>query len=117
MNNDEGLLRILNYGDHPVNSMYLVFHFTDEAHANKFKLLLEEQQLWFEYDVDTEGKHLRYLFAIKKADRKKALTCNYLVKGEFRNKIVPNNWLRWSLLLVTFLFLLAAIVGYFKTVG
>jgi hypothetical protein len=85
MNNEEGLLRILNYGEHPTNSLYLVFHFVDELHAVRFKDLITARGLWFEYDEDDSGEIKRYLFAIKKMDRKAALNCNYLVKGEFRS--------------------------------
>lgn len=114
MNNEEGLLRILNYGEHPTNSLYLVFHFVDELHAVRFKDLITARGLWFEYDEDDSGEIKRYLFAIKKMDRKAALNCNYLVKGEFRSRFIPNNWFRWTLLLITSVVLILAFIDFIK---
>ncbi|MFT6846130.1 MAG: hypothetical protein ACJAUV_002335 [Flavobacteriales bacterium] len=114
MNDNEGLLKLLNYGEHPTNSLYLIFHFVNELHASTFKGLLEARNVWFEHDVDDEGKVTRYFFAIKKADRKAAVMCNYLVKGTFRKKIISVAWLRWTLLIGTFLILTLAFMGYLR---
>ncbi len=111
MANEEGLIRILNYGEHPTNSLYLVFHFVDDEHANYFKQLLNEKNIWFEYALDDETDVVRHLFANKKTNRKEALRCNYLVKGKYRNKLIPNKLLRWTLLLTVAAIFVLLVLG------
>ena len=93
----------------------MVFHYTDEAHANYFDELLTKKGIWFERDKDEDGEVIRYLFAVKKADRKGAISCNFLVKGKFRQKFIPNKWMRFSLLLLVLILMCMVIIGIVKT--
>ncbi len=108
------MLNILNYSDHPTRIGYVVFRFHKKERSDHFNELLNAKNIPFEFSFEKE--HELYLFGVKKGDFKKASQANYLVSAKYRNKIIPNKYFRWGIILFGILMVLLAIIGaLFKT--
>jgi hypothetical protein len=104
---------ITNYSDHPTRIGYTVFKFRENQRAVYFEELLKKKNITFESSKEDDNL---YLFGVKKGDFKKAMNANYLVSAKFRNKIIPNVYFRWSVIIIAFLTIsLAIISAFFKT--
>ena len=98
---------ITNYSDHPTRIGYTIFKFRNKQRAEYFKQLLTESNIWFE----SSNEDNITFFGVKKGDFKKAMNANYLVSAKFRNKIIPNTYFRWGILIFSMIILLLAIIG------
>jgi hypothetical protein len=104
------MLNILNYSDHPTRVGYTVYRFFEIERANYFEELLKKDNISFESSIEENGNTI-YLFGIKKGDSKKAMNANYLVSAKFRNKIIPNIYFRWGIILFAIAMVSLAIIG------
>jgi len=104
------MLNILNYSNHPTRVGYTVYRFFEKERADYFEELLIKENVSFESSIEESGNTL-YLFGIKKGDAKKAMNANYLVSAKFRNKIIPNTYFRWGVILFAIAMISLAIVG------
>jgi hypothetical protein len=105
------MLNILNYSDHPTRIGYTVFRFHEKERSDYFEELLKKDAIRFEFSYEEENN--LFLFGVKKGDFKKASHANFLVSGKFRNKIIPNTYFRWGIIIFAALMLLLAIIGAF----
>jgi len=103
------MLNITNYFDHPTRIGYTVFKFHQKQRAEYFEELLTKENIWFESSI--ENDNTLYLFGIKKGDFKKVMNANYLVSAKFRNKIIPNVYFRWGIIVFVIAALILAIIG------
>ena len=106
------MLNILNYSDHPTRVGYTVYRFFEKERADYFEELLKKDNVSFESSIE-ESENTLFLFGIKKGDSKKAMNANYLVSAKFRNKIIPNIYFRWGIILFAITMITLAIVGAF----
>jgi hypothetical protein len=104
------MLNLTNYADHPTRIGYIVFRFFEKERADYFAILLKEENISFETSSE-ELENTIYLFGIRKRDNDKAMNANYLVSARFRNKIIPNTYFRWGLIVFFFVVLLLAALG------
>ena len=109
------MLNITNYNEHPTRKAYTIFHFFTIERANYFEELLNEQQIWYESDIDEKKSKTTYFYGVKNSDFKKVQQLNYLVSAKFRKPTIPHKGLRIIIYLVSALLLTLAIIGYFKT--
>lgn len=103
-----------NWRDHPTDNRYVVFFFKTKEESLFFKNLLEQNNLWFEWNIDEDEPTYKYYFALNKIDSKEAITLNHLTIGNFRSPFIANNALRYSMILGMVLILGIAIIGYLK---
>jgi len=106
------MLKILNYSDHPTRVGYTVYRFFKKERADYFEALLKKDNVPFESSIE-ENENTLYLFGIKKGDSKKAMNANYLVSAKYRNKIIPNAYFRWGLIMFIASVIILAIIGAF----
>lgn len=104
------MLNILNYKDHPTRIGYTVYRFFEKERADYFEELLKKDNIQFESSIEENGNTL-YLFGVKKGDSKKAMNANYLVSAKYRNKIIPNTYFRWGIILFALAMITLAIIG------
>ena len=104
------MLNILNYSDHPTRVGYTVYRFFEKERADYFEELLKKDNVSYESSIEESGNTL-YLFGVKKGDSKKAMNANYLVSAKFRNKIIPNIYFRWGIILFAIVMISLAIIG------
>jgi hypothetical protein len=104
------MLNLTNYSDHPTRIGYTVYRFFEKERADYFKALLTKENVYFEI-AEEEHKNIIYLFGVRKGDAKQAMNANYLVSAKFRNKIIPNIYFRWGILLFFFTVFIMAIIG------
>ncbi len=102
----------VNIKEHPSNRNKKVFYFKEEKQANYFQELLEEKQLKYERQVDSEGDQTIY-FGVLAGDFKQAKKMNYLTHGKFRKPFIPDPLFRYFLIIVTLFVLGLAILGAF----
>jgi len=107
-------LGFVNYVQHPEDSNYIVFRFSDPNRAADFQMELEIKKIWFERDTEMKRTVEIILFGIHKTDYKKAQDINFFVEGKHKKPIIPFKVLRYSVLFVGFGLLTLAIVGYCK---
>ncbi len=105
-----GMFGLVNYRRHPENPNYIVFGFNSEAEALVFETELNKYKTRFEKDV--EGNV--YLYAIAESSMDEANKANAAVTVAFKDPLVKNKILRYSLLLLIALLLVIGIVGYVK---
>lgn len=103
------MINITNYSDHPTRIGFTVFKFHEMQRANYFEELLKKDNVWYESSIGEEASI--HLFGVKKGDFKKAMNANYLVSAKFRNKIIPNIYLRWGIIILAITFIALAIIG------
>lgn len=103
------MINITNYSDHPTRIGFTVFKFREKQRAEYFEYLLKKDNIWFETSFEEE-KSIHF-FGIKKGDFEKATTANYLVSAKFRNKIIPNIYIRWGIIILASLSIILAIIG------
>ncbi len=104
------MLNLTNYSDHPTRIGYTVYHFFEKERANYFEELLKKDNIYYESSIE-EQENTLYLFGVKKGDAKKAMNANYLVSAKYRNKIIPNIYFRWGVIIFFISVLLLAIIG------
>lgn len=101
---------LVNYRRHPENPNYIVFGFNSEAEALVFEAELNRYKTRFEKDV--EGNV--YLYAIAESSMDEANKANAAVTIAFKDPLVKNKLLRYSLLILIGILLVIGIVGYVK---
>lgn len=101
---------LVNYRRHPENPNYIVFGFNSEAEALVFEAELNKYKTRFEKDV--EGNV--YLYAIAESSMDEANKANAAVTLAFKDPLVKNKILRYSLLIIIATLLVISIIGYVK---
>ncbi|MFN3916690.1 MAG: hypothetical protein ACK4K0_03010 [Flavobacteriales bacterium] len=114
MLDEEGLIKITNYRDHPENNIYKVFFFYRPDMATYFEALLIEHKISYQKDTEENGDKSYTLFAVRKNDLKLAMRLNYLTMGKYRKPFIGNTAFKVILLFFTLLVVAIALVGYFK---
>jgi hypothetical protein len=104
------MLNLTNYTDHPTRIGYTVYRFFEKERAVTFEELLTKENVYFETSIE-EDENSIYLFGVRKGDAKQAMNANYLVSAKYRNKIIPNTYFRWGVLLFFFGVLVLALIG------
>ncbi|PCI97450.1 MAG: hypothetical protein COB15_07750 [Flavobacteriales bacterium] len=104
------MFNITNYSDHPTRIGYTVYRFFEKERADYFEELLKKDGLYFESSIE-EHENTLYLYGVRKGDSKKTMNANYLVSAKFRNKIIPNIYLRWGVIIFFIAALAIAIIG------
>jgi len=106
------MLNITNYSDHPTRIGYTVYRFFEKERAEYFEELLKKENIYFESSIEETGNTL-YLFGVKKGDAKMAMNANFLASAKYRNKIIPNTYFRWGVILFAVIMIALAIIGAF----
>jgi hypothetical protein len=83
---EESLLRVYNYKEHPSRAGYVVFFFAQANTAEIFKQLLANENIVFEY-APAENIGDFHLFGLAKSDFKRAKKLNYHAIGKTRPKL------------------------------
>lgn len=109
----ERVFKITNYYDHPESPRHIVFHYFKKEQAGEFERLLKEGNIEFEKHVEEEGRTI-YLFGVHKKFEKEAVRMNFLAIGRNRQPFISDPLLRWLALIVFFLALALAIIGFYK---
>lgn len=108
-------MQFSNYNQHPTNSNYVVFTYSNKEMSDYFRELLAEKNISFEYEEDLKSNTIQYYIGVKTADEKIAVRLNFLAFGKFRKPFIQSK-IGKSILLIFFLSLLSiALVGYFKS--
>lgn len=105
-----GMFGLVNYRRHPENPNYIVFGFNSEAEAMLFETELNKYKTRFEKDV--EGNV--FLYAIAESSMDEANKANAAVTVAFKDPLVKNKILRYSLLILMALLIVIGVVGYVK---
>lgn len=101
------LLNLTNFDDHPTDPTWLVFRFGDHSMGSEFIQGLEQAGIRYEADRD-EGMTL---IGVKQRDRDAAIRVNYAVLGRHREPFISSPYVRWGLLGLVLLAILAALIG------
>lgn len=109
-----GKFGLVNYADHPTNKKYTVFNFNTEREATLFEEMLNKENLYFEKDADQHEDETLYLYAVETKHFEKAQKANFMVSAKVRKNIIPNAFLRYSLILFFFAVIALAVIGYVK---
>ncbi len=104
------MLSTINFQDHPTNRNMEVFFFKQAIHADYFENLLNENKLFYEKQIDTEGDKTIY-FGVKKTDFKEVKRLNYLTIGHFRKPFIPDAFFRYFVIIISVIILSLAIAG------
>lgn len=105
-----------NYKEHPVKTNYLVFKFTNPAMGLYFESLLEENNISFEKDDEGHGQNDLLLYGVKTTYREEAVRLNFLAYAKLRKPLIPNVYLRYTVLLFFGFLVFLAIFGYINMV-
>ena len=106
------MLNITNYSDNPTRIGYTVYRFFEKERADLFEELLKKDNIYFESSIE-EHKNTIYLYGVKKGDSKHTMKANYLVSAKYRNKIIPNIYFRWGVIVFFIGVLTLALIGAF----
>jgi len=115
MNEDVFDLPVLNFNNyevHPVQKNYMVFFFAKEDASRHFEILLAKNNIEFEKDV-TDNFRKKYLFGVKRRDFRKVTKLNDITNGLYRERTIANKITGNSILIITTVLILLAIIGYF----
>ena len=104
---------LTNYREHPTHKNYTVFFYDSREQAAYFESLLTTNNIWFESDSEG-GEDGKFFVAIKRHEESKVLRLNNIAIGKYRNKFIPNAFLRWFLILTSIVVLTLAIVGFLR---
>jgi hypothetical protein len=107
-------LGLVNFTRHPSNSRYVVFRFADEKRAVSFENELTTRKIWFEKGLEEKKQKKYVLFGIHQNDFNAVQKINFEVEAKHKKHIIPNVYFKWTLLILTFLFVSLAIFGYCK---
>ena len=108
-------MQFSNYNQHPTNSNYIVFTYSNREMSDYFKGLLTEKNIKFEYEEDLESNTIQYYIGVKKIDEKEAVRLNFLAFGKFRKPFIKSKIGKTALLIFFLSLLTVALVGYFKS--
>ncbi len=104
-----------NWREHPSDNRYTVFFFKTEQESNYFKKLLEEHNVWYEFNFDKSEPNYNYYFAVNKVNEKQVITYNHLAVGEYRKPFLQVPVLRYVLIISMFAILVLAVISYYKS--
>lgn len=93
----------------------MVYEYHKKTHADYFQQLLEDRNVEFERYLDTESEQQRILFGIEKRYQRESNKSNYLTHAKFRRPFIKSKFWGFLLVLVTFLIIALAVVGYIMT--
>ena len=104
-------MKLTNYYIHPNDNRYLVFEFAEKSYADHFENLLKNGDCWFERHQEDDV----VFFGVEKSKSKEVMNMNFRTYGHFRNPMITNGWYKYLLLIITFIFIIFALVGYYKS--
>lgn len=107
------MINLMNYYEHPGDNRYFVFEIRSVEKCITFEEYLEEFDVSFEKMVEEEGN--KTLYGIHRDNFSKALKANNLTEGKYRKPMIDVPVLRYALVIITFLVLVLALVGYIKS--
>jgi len=107
----DNIINITNSSDHPTRPGHTIFRFYEERRSLFFTELLNQENIWFEQDVDTNNDRTVYYFGIKNRDLKQTNRLNYLVNAKFRKPTISNNYVRWVIYGVTIISIILIVIG------
>ncbi len=105
-------LGLVNYVQHPENSKYIVFRFSDPERAKSFEGSLKENNIWFEKGEEEKRSKAYTLYGVHQNDYKKVQKINYAVEAKHKKPLIPGKVFRYSLLIFSGVVMLLAILGY-----
>ena len=108
-------MKVINYNDHPSNTLYKVFDFLREDMANHFEKSIEHKNIPYEKHVDDEEVPVKYLYGIHNDYFKEALQCNFLTYAKYRAPMISIPILKYALVGFVLLVILFAVFSYYKT--
>jgi hypothetical protein len=109
--NSEHWIDLTNYREHPTNTSYLVFKFKIKEQQQYFIELLQQQNIYCEFDSEETPNGTLYLVGAKKIHEKQLVKLNNLAIGKYRKPFVGNTFLKWTLVLFFFAVMVIAILG------
>jgi hypothetical protein len=104
-------LDLSNFRDHPTEKNFIVFFYTNQETALYFESLLILNNII--YDKDTDSNRMYY--AISRKQFKLCQELNNQALNKFRKPFIPQKSLRYFVLVLFFLFILVAVIGYLKS--
>lgn len=107
-----GAFGLVNYRRHPENHNIIVFGFNTEKEAEIFESELSKTKTWFEKDSEQTKDGIIFLYAVTESTLDEATRANGVVRRKFKDPLVKNKLLRFSLLLFIGVLLALAILGY-----
>lgn len=99
---------LANWEEHPTDNRYFVFRFNKLKFAENYEEKLKAASI--EYHAHEEDG--QFMFAVGSDDFDKARKLNYLVMAEHREPMIPNGFLRWSLVLFVIAAVTIAFIGH-----
>lgn len=106
---------LTNWRTHPTARGIEVFFFKSVEQGDYFEQLLNENEIWYEKDVDTEQDHSRkVMFAVRSNDVKHVKPLNNMAIGKYRKRFIPFKGLRIILFVFLLIMLTLLIVGLIK---
>lgn len=105
-----------NWRTHPTRRNYRVFFFKTQHESTCFEQLLIEQKIWFEKDEEENSLNGRYMFAIKKDDLEKVKRLNNLTIGRYRKPFMANKVFRFTVMLVSLVVVVLALLGFWRSI-
>jgi len=109
-----GIWGLVNYRKHPTAENYHVFSFNTEDEQALMEEELKANNVWFESSSEEIKGGKIYLIGIEKRDFKKAMNANYVVSAKYRNPMIKNKFLRYTLVILTASLVTLGIIGYVK---
>jgi len=103
---------LTNWRDHPTQKKYMVFFFDKADRADHFESLLKAESIWYERHTDE-----REWFAVLKSNQDRVKRLNHLTIGKYRQRFIPNSVFRYFVLILSFIVLALAIIGFFRNAG
>jgi len=110
---DEGLIKLANHKDHPINKAYKVYFFYKSFQSDYFKNLLIKENVFFEYAEEPNKRGTIFLFGIRKTDNQKVLKINYLTLGKFRSPFITQKWGQYAVIIISIIIILFSLISFY----
>jgi len=112
----EEALDFTNFRNHPSDRSYVVFHYSKKPQADYFEHMLVESKFFFErHEEVRSGKGTTYYFAVKRVNLDAISHLNNLAIGRYRKRFIPDNIMRWVVIVISAIAVGLAVVGYLKS--
>ncbi|MFN7014492.1 MAG: hypothetical protein ACK4ON_09515 [Bacteroidia bacterium] len=107
------MIRLANYHTHPEHKDYTVFTFKNFEQGNYFESELIAQNIPYEKAIDEDEKVM--MFGIKSALFEQAQKINADSFAKYKKAFIPDDAVRYTLLIIFFILMALALTGYIKT--
>ncbi len=105
------MVNLMNYYEHPGDNRYYVFEIRSVEKSITFESYLDEFGINFEKMVEEDGD--KTLYGVLKSDFSKTLKANNLTEAQYRKPMIEIPALRYALVIIMFLLVGLAFVGYY----